>query len=103
MSRKEIDRLDLCLFSFGVLCKNKIFSKTAEYAQKFKIAGRLFNIMTSSFMTMTNNWTLILDVQLLLDTLDFFQKSLSKSTKLGQCIQTNEVYRKLTSNFSEVS
>ena len=90
-------------FPLSVLCKNKTSLETADHAPKFKIAGHLFNIMTSSFMTMTNNWTSILDVQLLLDTLDFFQKSLSKSTKLGQCIQTNEVSRKLTSNFSEVS
>ena len=103
MSRNEIDWLDLCLFSFGVLCKNKISLKTADYAQKFKIAGHLFNIMTSSFMTMTNNWTSSLDVQLLLDTLDFFQKSLSKLTIFSQCIQTNEVSRNLISNFSEVS
>ena len=53
----KIDRFDLCLFSFGVLGKNKITLETAENAQKFKIAGHLSNTMTSSFMTMTHNWT----------------------------------------------
>ena len=66
--------------------------------------------MTSSFMTMTNNWTIWRRNGTIwrrngiaVDTLDFFENSLSKSTKLGQCIQTSEVSRNLTSNFSAVS
>ena len=49
--------LTFVCFLSDVLCKNETFLKTAEKAQKFKIAGRLFIIMTSSFMTMTNNGT----------------------------------------------
>ena len=49
--------LTFVCFLSDVLCKNETFLKTAEKAQKFEIAGRLFIIMTSSFMTMTNNGT----------------------------------------------
>ena len=54
-------------------------------------------------MTMTNNWTIWRRNGIAVDTLDFFENLLSKSTKLGQCIQTSEVSWNLTSNFSEVS
>ena len=108
MSR--IIKLTALFVFFRVLCKNKVSSKTADHAQKFKIAGHLYNIMTSSFMTMTNNWTIWRRNGTIwrrngiaVDTLDFFENLLSKPTKISQCIQTNEVSRKLTSNFSEVS
>ena len=49
------------------------------------------------------NWTTTRNSGIAVDTLDFFENLLSKSTKFSQCIQTNEVSRNLTSNFSEIS
>ena len=72
MSRKEIDRLELCLFFSRVLFKNKSSLQTADHAQKFKNNGTIFIIMTSSFMTMTNNWTPTRHSAIAVDTLDLF-------------------------------
>ena len=104
MSRKKLDQLDdLCLVSCWTLQKSKHPWKQLTTRKNSKIAGHLLCTMTSFFITMTNNWTPTRHSGIAVDTLDFFQNLLRKSTKIRQCIQTNEVSRNLSSNFSEVS
>ena len=101
MSRKEIDRLDLFCFPLRVLCENKTSLETADQAQKFKIAGHLFITMTSSFMTMTNNWTSTRHSAIAVDTLDFFLISLCNLTIIFSCIQTIKVALQFFFQFCE--